>query len=277
MRITSVELHPAGSSAVCVLSFRDPSRLNPYNVKTIIGLDADELVAKNYGGGGSARFFNVELQKREPVMRIELNPRPGLGETNSSLRDAIYRMISSSRTSLMDIQFKDGSTVVAVLSGFVSKVEAPHFEKIAEVQITFRCDDPMLRAPAALSVPVGALDPGLTIIEDDVSTAPHGFKFEMVLTAPVNDFVIEDPDDDTWSFALASAGLQVGDHIRFSSEYNDKYIDFVRAGIPWGLANKIVPGSIWPVMFPKPNKFSISPEASVDWVSISYRPAFWGV
>ncbi len=46
MRVTSVELHPANSSDICVLSFRDPTHANPYNVKEIIGLDADEIVPR---------------------------------------------------------------------------------------------------------------------------------------------------------------------------------------------------------------------------------------
>ncbi len=100
---SSVELHPANSSDVCVLSFRDPTHANPYNVKEIIGLDADEIVPRFYGGSGNSKFYNLLLEKREIVIRVELNPKFGEFETFSDLRDKLYRLIASSRTGIIQI------------------------------------------------------------------------------------------------------------------------------------------------------------------------------
>lgn len=277
MRITSVELHPAGSSAVCVLSFRDPGRQNPYSVKAIVGLDADEIVSRYYGGSGSTAKYNLSLVKREPVIRISLNPRAAQGETYSSLRDELYKMIASSRTGLLELQFKDGSTVVAAISGFVTKLEAPHFEKEPEVQLTIDCEDGLLRAPTDTIVSLVGLDPASTTILDNASTAPHGLKLEIGIIGPVNDILIKNPDDPTWQFNAPGVALNAGDVLQISSEEGAKYFQFLRDGYTWGLANKIVAGSVWPIMFPGATKLGLTPSVNLHWNSISYRRTYWGV
>lgn len=154
MKITSVELHPSGSSDICVLSFRDPSRANAYNVKAMVGLDADSIVARYYKGLGSSKAYNLSLEKRDVVIRIGLNPDFSQDETYSDLRDDIYRMIASSRTGLLQIQFKNDLAVLGVVSGFVQKVEAPHFQQEPEVQITVECLDPMIRGLDPINVDI---------------------------------------------------------------------------------------------------------------------------
>ena len=49
MRVTNVELQADGSDYVKLLSFRDPRRLNSYNIVSIDGLDADAIVPRFYG------------------------------------------------------------------------------------------------------------------------------------------------------------------------------------------------------------------------------------
>src|SRR5690349_10437174 len=119
MKLTSIEIHPENSSDVAILSFRDPNTINPYNVKGITGLDADEIVPRSYGGSGSFKFYNLSLLNREIVFKVGLNPRFSDHKSYSDLRDNLYRMISSSRTGKIQIQFKRGTDVIAVISGFV--------------------------------------------------------------------------------------------------------------------------------------------------------------
>lgn len=275
MRVTSVELHPEGSSDICVLSFRDPRRLNPYNVKAIIGLDANEIIPRYYGGSGNTKFYNLALEKRELVVRVELNPNFKLNESYSSLRDAVYRMISSSRTGVIQVQFKDGETVVAAISGFVSKMEAPHFNKTQEVQLTIQCSDPLLRAPIPVAVDITGLDPATTVIEDVFSTAPHGFEFDVTFVAAATEFTIGDAG---WEFKVSpTGGFQVGDILHLSSEHNAKQVYLTRSAVVTHLADKVTPGSIWPVLFPGENTFALSTPTDLSWTAISHRPAYWGV
>lgn len=278
MKITSVEFHPDGSSDVMELSFRDPGRELPFNVKGINGLDADEIVSQFYGAPGTVSFYNLVMVKRTVVALLELNPDYSANESQSSLRDRIYKMIATSRKGLIHMWFKNEDTVVATISGYFNKVEMPLFSKTPEVQVTIGCTEPMLKAPEEVSVPVLALDPTLTVITDDISTAPHGFKFEMSFTGTVPAFTVVDPDDSDWEFVVTPVGgFLIGDVFQFSSEYNNKYVRVVRAGNTLQLADGIQMGSVWPMLYPGENKFSVDVGANMDWDSITYTPTFWGV
>lgn len=277
MKITSVELHPEGSSAVCVLSLRDPTRSNPYNVKGITGLDADEIIPRFYGVPGATAFYNMILAKRTVTARIELNPRYNLNETPASLRDELYKLIGASRKGLVHLEFKNVDEVVAKLSGFITKSEASLFTKIPEVQFTINCPEPMLKAPNPVSLSVVGLDPTNTTIEDELSTAPHGFTFAIGVTVGIDALVIGDPDDD-WSFEVVPAGgFLTGDVIYFSSEFNNKYLYMIRAGNIVHLADVLLAGSVWPIMFPGQTNLSCLDGPSLDWLDISYYPTYWGV
>lgn len=280
MKLTTVEIHPENSSEVIILSFRDPKRTNSYNVKAIIGLDADEIVPRYYGKSGVSgkKFFNLTLEKRDITLRVELNPNFSEDESYSSLRDALFKVIASSRTGAIEIQFKNVDEVVAVTSGFIKKFEASQFTKNPEVQITVQCDDPMLRAPLAVSLDVEGLDPMQTLVIDSLSTAPHGFKFEIEFMDAATSFIIGDPFDADWSFrVIPTPGFVSGDQLYFSSEFNDKYLYVVRGVSTIHLADAVQPGSIWPILFPGENNLGIEGYSGLDWVSITHFPTYWGV
>lgn len=286
MKITSVELHPEGSSQVVVLSFRDPRGLNPYNINGISGLDAPEIVPRYYGTSeaSGAKFYNLALPKRTPVFRIGLSPDFGASETYSDLRDDLYRMISSSRTGRIGIQFKNGTTVVAQVSGFISKFENSLFEKKPAVQITFEAVDAMLVSPTLVNVPVAGLDTALTIITDNLSTAPHGFSFVGTFSGAADYFYIGDEDVANWIFRVSpvsAGGFLTGDELHFSSDQNNKELYIVRDGDPIYIADAIGMDSVWPILFPGENRFTVAQPTPVSglfsWTSISYYPTYWGV
>lgn len=275
MKITSIEAHPAGSSEIMVMSFKDVSRENPYIIKTIIGLDPDEIEALY---SGVEDFYDLFLVKREPVFRVELNPNFSENQTYSDLRDTFYRMIQSSRTGKIQFQFKNEDEVVAVLNGSVSRVEAPQFQKDQPLQFTVKCDEPLLKAPSATVIDISGLDPTSTDILDDKSTARHGFKFQVEVLSNIPDFIIENPDDESWSFEIdLLGGFLTDDVIHFSSEYNNKYLYVVRDGDPFHLGHAIRPGSAWPLIFPKDNFFSMAHPDSLAWLAISHYYTYWGV
>lgn len=280
MKLTSVELRPKGSTSFCVLSFRDPKRVNSYNVKAIDGLDAEAITPRYYGAFGTSKFYNLMLERRDINIRIELNPNFTLNETYSGLRDALYKMIASSRTGQMQIQFKNGTEVLGVISGFVSKVEAPNFDRMQEVRITVKCDEPMLKALTPVNVTVAGLLPSNTTIDDIKSTAPHGFKFTLNITAARASVIIDDPvkTDIDWNFTVTPVGgFLNGDVLHFSSEYNNKYLYLVRGATTIHLGDVIAAGSIWPILFPGINTIRFLSSTGMAWATISYYPTYWGV
>lgn len=278
MKLTSVELHPTNSSEVAVLSFRDPGAKNPYNVKAITGLDADSIIPRHYTGSGSSNFNNMYLEDRDVVIRIGLNPNFSENKTYSDLRDALYKMIASSRTGKLEMQFKNGTHAVAAISGHVSRIESPLFEKTQEVQITIHCDEPLLKAidPVIIEYTAPAGSTNITI-EDKLSTAPHGFYFDLQLLTDMDSFTMEDPNDVDWKFEVTpSGGFLEDDRIIFSSEENNKGIWVIREESTTPIADSILPTSVWPVIFPGVNRFKIN-TSLVTWLEILYYPTYWGV
>lgn len=279
MKLTSIEIHPQGSPLVFDLSFRDPAAENPYNVKGIVGLDAESIVPKRYGGSGNTPFYNMTLGGRNVIFRIGLNPNFADNKSYSDLRDDLYRAVASSRTGLVDIQFKNDSTVVAVLSGFILKLEAPNFEKIQEVQLTVvPPENSMLRAPVAVDVDISELDPALTTISDPLSTAWHGFDFQVAVVGGLASLHVTNPYDASWGFTVTPLSAFVdGDVIHYSSDPTNKQLYVVRGGTTIYLADAVVPGSIWPIIFPGDNPLAFDNPTNLMWVAISHYPTYWGV
>src|SRR5690606_25845439 len=111
-KVTSIEILSENISEPLVLSYKDPSRLESFNVKAITGLDADDIRPHYYGQSSlepyDIPYYNLTLPMRNFVFRVELNPSFKNDESYSDLRDSLYRRIASSRTGLIDILFKNG-------------------------------------------------------------------------------------------------------------------------------------------------------------------------
>ncbi len=282
MRVTSVNISVPNSENVVNLSYRDPTSQNVYVVKSILGLDADEITSKFYGVSGktSNKFYELSLKKRAVIFQIALNPNFKLGKSYSELRDDLYRIVSSSRTGAVQLQFKNGNEIVAVISGFVSKLESLNFTKSPEVQITITCSDPMLKALVEKNVAVAGLSPASTTIIDAESTSPHGVRFGVNFIAPTTSFSVQDAAVADWAFEVNLTGSSlvefvVGDELHFSSEYNNRYLYLIRGFDIIHLVDRILPTSIWPIIFPGSNTFVCS--EGVGWDYITYFPTYWGV
>jgi len=279
MKISSVELH-SGASTPVVLSFKDPGSINPYNVRNILGLDAENIIPRYYGSSpGNSRYYNLSQGSREVSLQISLNPDFSAGQTYSDLRDALYRMISSNRTGKVSLLFADGGSPNAGISGFI---EALHFEKDPIVQITIVCDDPMLRGIYPVEIYTGGGAAESYSIFDPISTAPHGLTFEAeIFTAdPIDTLVISDPTDpDSWTFSISPAGGFINaDILHLSSDYV-KELWIMRSGSKIQLADVVLPGSVWPLVFPSngDNVYAFDHWENVTFETFTYLQAFWGI
>lgn len=282
MKVTSIDIFASNSNSTINVSYRDPAGQNPYVAKSIIGLDADEITSMFYrvSDQSNKKYYNLSLKKRDVVMQIGLNPDFSLDKTYSDLRDDLYKLIASSRTGSIQLHFKDGVTKVAAISGFITKFEAPQFTKTPEVQLTISCTDPMLKALTPVNEDVTVLDPSFTSIVDDKSTSPHGFRFGMIFTSTSSGFTIQDILGPSWAFEVDLTGsplvnFVVGDELHFSSENNNRYLYLIRGFNVIHLVDRIIPTSVWPILFPGENNFiCINP---VNWDYITYYPTYWGV
>lgn len=283
MKFNTVDLVSSDSTTIFTMSFQDPTLNNPYILKALLGLDVEEITTRYYGKSGSGNpFYTMNVGPRTVVIQVSLNPNYAINETVATLRAEIYKAISSSRTGALSLRFMDGDMSVALLKGFVKKVEVEHFSSKPDLKITLDCSrDPLLRSEIEYFIPVLFDNPNQAVIEDFVSEAPHGFKMELSCSGPVASFALSDTVPHPWSFTITPgtingvSGFVPGDILHISSEDNNRYVYIVRSGIEVHLANKVLPGSIWPIMFPGLTTFGKTDD--FDWETISYRQAFWGI
>lgn len=288
MKVTSVEIHPASSSIVAVLGFRDPTNQNPYNIKGIDGLSPDQIVNSRFMGPNGAPLNDLAMLNRDMVILIELNPDFESNQTFSELRDELYKLIWTSRTGLTQFQFKDDTTVVAVVYGTVSKFETTQFAKKQMIQMTVRCEEPLLRAPSRVDVYTDDFSSRHFTIIDNKSNAPHGFRFYLKVRNNVETLMIGSPDTSVpGGIGLkmkptVHGGFQVNDFISGSSEFNNKYLYLIRDAEFIPIIDSIQFGSTWPLMFPgETDLFMVDVDNLLTDViridSMSYYPTYWGV
>lgn len=282
MRVTAVDMFTE--------TFKEPITFNllkedpdaEYYVRQILGLDAEDIVSNFYAWSisGEKRYFNFNLKPRNIVMRIVLNPRFHLDENYADVRDNLYRSISANRTGLIDLHFRSGATTVAHIIGSLTKFEAVHFTNLPEVQLTFRCSDPLFKGVAPVHFDTEDLDSIEPVrIPDSLSTAPHGFIMQATFVGSAESFTIQDVEiDPEWKFKVIPAGgFLAGDVLYFSSENHNKQLYYTRSLDVVYLADKVEPGSIWPILFPGQNQFHFVDLASVTLDSVDYNPCYWGV
>lgn len=279
MKITNIDIISSSLTDLINLSFRDPTSQNSYIAKAIVGLDADEISSKFYGVGNvtNNKYYSMSMAKRTLVISILLNPKYELGETPSTLRDALYRGIAASRTGAITLKFNDGASTEAVIQGFLVKLEATHFANSPEIQLTIDCVDPMFTSEEYVNVDVESLTPETPTIVDLVSTAPHGFLFSVSFNDTVTyGFSIADAEQPDWSFTV-NYDFQEGDVLYFSSVNNERHLYLDRINEQRiHIVDKISPNSIWPVLFPGENSFVIT-ATNFNLEAISHKHTYWGI
>lgn len=282
MKVTSVDLYSPNFSEAITFSLRENDPRSQYMVKEILGLDAEEIIARYYGSGqyDRANYYELGLKPRDIVFRIVLKPRYNLDESVSDIRDDLYRAISATRTGQISLNFNSGGTLVASINGFINKFEVPYFAKLPEVQLTVRCDDPMFRGVSPVVYKATELGSDTTInVVDSLSTAPHGFTLQVTFDASSDHFRIRDKyPQSNWIFDIHPAGgFLSGDVLYMSSEFSNKYLYILRSGDPIHLIDRLQSGSIWPIIFPGVNEFYLDDAANFNWDSLQFYAAYWGV
>lgn len=282
MRLTSVIIHSDSSLEDIEFTLRENVFRNRYTIRSIVGIDADEIIPKFYATGAvtGKKYYEFSMKPREIAMRAVVNPQFHVNETVSELRDAIYRLISATRSGELQLQFKSGGTTAFVINGLITKMEVSHFSQLPELQITMTCDDPIFRSVHPIDYAVADL-PGANPVRlpDGISTAPHGFSFAVEFTGTVATFTIQDdPTTPDWRFRVSpDGGFVSGDILHFSSEYQTKELWYERGPTITHLMDKIHSDSVWPTIFPGDNPLHFSNIASFDWVSLKYFSAHWGI
>lgn len=278
MRVQRIGLY-SNDKEVATFDTARVSPKNPYILRAVDGLDAEQITPKFYGQGinTSANFTNLALEPREVVMRVGLRPNWRAGGTPSDLRSNLQRAIASNRSGLVELRFFDDEVVAGVLEGFITKFNAPVSSKDSDVFITVKCENPMIKSSGITSQNnLDTLDKFDPVINDPVSTSPHGFKMKITFNDAVNPYIFSDPvATGEWQLRIDYAFL-AGDELYLSSEDNDKYLYRVRSAVTLHLMDALALGSVWPIMFPGENQFHVN-TADYDYDEWYWYETHWGV
>lgn len=284
MTLTSVILHNENGEDF-ELGLRKTDKMSRYLVRTILGLDAEELIPKFYRFGleNGESYHEHVMKPRDIVMRVILNPRYAHNETVSDIRDELYRIISSNRTGIIQLRFRSGGVIKAVIEGMITKFEVSYFTQVPELQMTVHCPDPMFRSMTPIQYDIDELPtgtgPAWVELTDGRSTAPHGLSFKVVFTGSPPHFAIQDQQAlENWRFQVTpDGGFVTGDILHFSSEYKKKLVYLERTGDNRHLMDKLTNETVWPLIFPGHNRFRFTQAGVIDWLELSYHSVYWGL
>jgi len=279
MRVQRIGLY-SNDKEVATFDTDRPNQRNPYVLKAVDGLDAEQITPKFYGQGlvSNANFSSLALEPREVVMRIGLRPNWRAGETPAALRGDLQRAIASNRTGLVQLRFYDDEVVAGVLDGFITKFNAPVSSKDSDVFITVKCENPLIRSMNVTSQMVETVDLSDTVvINDPVSIAPHGLYLKFTFTGGASSFIMADPGGSPdWGFEIVYPFL-TGDELYISSDEINKYVYRVRSAVALHLADVVALGSIWPIMFPGENEYDIEDDTVLTLDEWYWYETHWGV
>lgn len=298
MNVTEIKLMTPGAIDLLHASFKtkDVVRTDRFILKKATGLDAEDIMPQFYGRaqGTNFNYYNMVPKARVVTLTIKLNPQYNYNQTVGQLRDVFYKAVSYNRQGKIELRFMDDEEEIGSLIGFIRKIESSQFEAEAEITVTFEFSDPFIRSNDHViiqgSSPVHALGMPNPEWEDNDSTAPHGFKMELVFTIPtvhvIDSLTIHGIHNPLYAPFKIDYHFEPGqDKLYFSSEYNNRYLYVERTNGPnvqtINLADKIVKDSIWPIMLPGKTKIGFSnaenatPEIYIE--RILYRTAYWGV
>lgn len=263
-----------------------------YILEQAVGLDPDQITPVFAGswteGAIKEEYFEMKLPPRSIGLKIKLNPQLGASETYSSLREHLYKIISRARTGKVELRLKYNDTIVATIQGLVNRVESSLFDTDPKIQLSIGCQDPFLKGPEEILYP----SPTYTYpadfdwtIDDDVSTAPHGFRMKITVGAyDVDSLTIQTVTGYDNLALTVNKTFQEDDEIFFSSEENNKYLYFVRGSSTTYLTDKIESGAVWPRLFPGENNFHLNAPTQEELFGYTVRidyikhyPHYWGV
>lgn len=271
-----------------------------YIIVNSTGLDPDEIVSSFYETDSfGIKNYTLRPKKRTVDLMLRLNPNYARGETASSLREYLYKLISFNKKATLELRFMDGLNYVASLFGIITKVQSPMFNQTSEVQLTLECPDSFMYNTTYTDFTPSHVDDSSLYWNDLKSTAPHGFKMDISLLGAFGDeggfygtgggtpvtsvlqFTLMYGADSV-IFVITYPFL-VNDRIYFSSEWNNRYLYLIRttgvgSPVTINLSGAVSLDSIWPIMFPGINHMVVAGAPTGFRVNkISYKDCYWGV
>lgn len=248
-------------------------------IQQITGLNPPDptLFIGDYSRDGG-NYQGRRVGNRNPVMTLQLNPNPALGETVSSQREALYKAFLDP---LVDADFVKLNLIsdtgpVRYLVGYTEKFDTEIFSVDTMAQISMICPDPYIRdnhetvlsnSPGWTTVPFtyhGTAETGFeTTIHINIATSMLTLENNGRQMVLVHDFVIG--DDVTIVTIRGSRTLLVTP----------------AGGVTSSIIASLTPASPWLELHSQSNTMKVYGETSGDLVAairqLRYIQAYWGI
>jgi hypothetical protein len=249
-----------------------------YILKNADGLGpppVDVTIADALTSGGV--YQGRRPQSREVVLTVGLNPNYSSGQTASDLRAELYGLLTPGSADIVHIELLDGSNasdgtdVLAMTDGYVSKLEIRPFSQTPEVQITIPCLQPYLEAPTILYVEPGGSKLAPELVNS--GTAPTGFHMEIVFTSSVNSWALLDANGRKMAFDY---NFGTADKLVFDTRPGKRGVWLVKDGVTTNIIYALSTDSKWFMLYGGINAFTASSSA-YDWGDVYFQAQYWGV
>jgi hypothetical protein len=262
----------------------DPS---PYILKGADGLDISDINQFSYGLGLNGQtFYSMTADDREITLQIEIIPEIS-ALTPQQIRNNIYKEISKNRNTSIYFDLMYDSEVVARIDGYISAIEPSLFSPISELTIKIKCNGYLFSALEYISdFDLNAFNGGDIVVPMTKGNAPVGFRTVINIVNPISSFGLAELDDigSYTSIFNLTYNFLAGDSLFLTTEMNALEVFVARFNNGLGtwsniqLADRIDVGSIWPILFPRTNNFTVlAAVGTYDITSFVYKPMYWGI
>lgn len=255
-----------GATPKSSLLVRKVTGINPADVTLFIG---------DYARDGGI-YQGRRVGNRNPVLLLDLNPDPALGETISGLRELLYKAFLDPLVDAdyVKLNFINDLGVVRYLVGYTEKFETELFDEDTSAQISIVCPDPFFRnnTETVLTNPSG----WTTVPFTYAGSAETGFYTKIVLTSATSTLTL----DNNGKKMVLNRSFSSGDIVEISTVRGSRFISLT-SGVTSSILAALTPASPWLEMHSQANVLKVYGATSGDTVAgireLRYFAAYWGL
>jgi len=275
--ITAFRIRPLDGSEPFVFDLIPSETASQYILLDAKGLDPGAISPIGYGNStDGVQYTTMQSNERIIDLTIGLNPYATGDFIFNLLRGNLYSAIARGRTPNVYFDVMINETISATVPGLITNVSAPLFTKTPELSLTITCLSPYLEAPEDTMALFELIEPANVRLEETQSSVPTGFELAVDFILASSSWGIRDPDN-AWFFNIEHDFI-ASDDLRISSVADNLSVSVTRSGLTTYIADKVVSGSTWPLIFSGENIFTLMADPALyNLGNVVYRRKFWGL
>lgn len=234
-----------------------------------------------------AIYQGKKAVRKQPVIRIGLNPDWNVGQTPEELRTVLYSLLTPRYGAMLEMQVFYQGAKIAIMQGQISRMEATIFAADPVVQVTMETDYAYLQAPTFVIGQPATRAQGTGYRAWDVTntgTAPSGFKaaFAVSRSTPLSTFILRDVNPLGQFLKVENVVVENGDNIIVNTIPGQRGIFQAKAGSSgyFSILNGLTTDSQWITLHEGLNTLMATTDAlawNVPEGSFRYLPQYWGL